>query len=120
MGPSPLSACQTTKKPENMLYSEFINRVGRVCSVEEYRTKVKPEYYNFPGNKDEFCLQFLGRELQRATDEYMESRNYLEQVVLVANDEEQIEVWTEDTKMWDEIWNDLMDHREALIKRMRN
>ena len=102
-----------------MLYSEFIDRVGRVRTVEDYRTKVEPEYYNFPGNKDEFCLQFIGRELHRVNDEYMESREYLEKA-LVANDEEQIVVWTQNTKMWDEIWHDLMEHRQALIKRMYN
>lgn len=102
-----------------MLYSEFIDRVGKVRTVEDYHTKVEPEYYNFPGNKDEFCLQFIGRELHRVNDEYMDSRKYLEQA-LVANDEEQIEVWTENTKMWDEMWHDLMDHRQALIKRMYN
>lgn len=102
-----------------MLYSEFIDRVGRVRTVEDYHTKVEPEYYNFPGNKDEFCLQFIGRELHRVNDEYMECRKYLEQA-LVANDDEQIEVWTENTKMWDEIWHNLMEHRQALIKRMYN
>lgn len=100
-----------------MLYSEFIDRVGKVCTVEDYHTKVEPEYYNFPGNKDEFCLQFIGRELRRVIDEYMVSRKYLEQA-FVANDYEQIEVWAENTKMWDEIWCDLMEHHQALITRM--
>lgn len=102
-----------------MLYSEFIDRVGGICTVKDYHTKVEPEYYNFPGNKDEFCLQFIGRELHRVTYEYMESRKYLDQA-LVANDKEQIEVWTEKTKMWDEMWHELIKRRQALIKRMYN
>lgn len=102
-----------------MLYSEFIERVGNVCTVEYYHAKVEPEYYNFPGNKDEFCLQFIGRELHRVNDEYMERRKYLEQA-LVANDAEAIEVWTENTKMWDEMWHDLMKRRHVLIQRIYN
>lgn len=99
-----------------MLYSEFVDRVGKVCTVEEYHSIVEPEYYNFPGNKDEFCLKFIERELHRTNDEYLESRKYLEQA-LVAHNDEQIEVWLANTKMWDEIWHDLMSHREALCYR---
>lgn len=102
-----------------MLYSEFIDRVGNVCTVEDYHAKVEPEYYDFPGDKDEFCLKFIGRELHRVNDEYMESRKYLERA-LVANDEEQTEVWKESVKTWDEIWHELMDRRHALLKRMYN
>ena len=100
-----------------MLYSEFIDRVGLVCTIDDYHAKVEPEYYNFPGNKDEFCLQFIERELHRVNDEYMDSRECLEQT-LVANDEEQIEVRTENTKMWDKIWHGLMERRQALVKRI--
>lgn len=102
-----------------MLISEFIERTGYTPSEKFYHNVIEEAYYNFPGNKDEFCLQFIGRELHRVNDEYMECRKYLEQA-LVANDDEQIEVWTENTKMWDEIWHNLMEHRQALIKRMYN
>lgn len=100
-----------------MLYSEFIDRVGRVRTVEQYHKEVEPLYYNFDGDKNRFCLKFIGQELHRVNDKYLESREYLEKA-LVANDETQIEVWKENTKMWDEIWHDLMEHRQALIKRI--
>lgn len=102
-----------------MLYSEFIDRVGRVRTVEQYHKEVEPEYYDFPGNKDEFCLKFIGSEMYRVNNEYYESLKYLKQAVL-AKDEAQIEFWAESVKMWNEIWNELNEHRQALIKRMND
>lgn len=102
-----------------MLYSEFIERVGRVRTAEEYHSQVEPEYYNFSGNKDEFCLKFIGAELHRVNDEYLESRNYLEKA-LVKGDEGEIDLWVASVKMWDEDWHELMERRQALINRMYN
>lgn len=102
-----------------MLYSEFIDRVGEARTVEDYHAKVESEYYDFPGNKDEFCLQFIDRELHRVNDVYMKYRKYLEEA-LIANDEEQIEAFTGSLKIWDEVWHELMKRRQALIKLMYN
>lgn len=98
-----------------MLYSEFIERVGRVRTEEEYHTKVEPEYYDFPGNKNEFCLQFIGRELHRVNDKYVHRRQCLERA-LNSGDKEGIEIWTQSVKLLDEMFNDLLEYRAALIK----
>lgn len=118
-GSEPPKRLPNNQKSENMLYSEFIDRVGRVRTVEDYHTKVEPEYYNFPGNKDEFCLQFIGRELHRVNDEYMDKRERLEKA-LNEGDDVWIAALTEIVKLYDKNWHILMEHRQALIKRMYN
>lgn len=104
-------------KPENMLYSEFIERVGRVRTAEEYHAQVEPEYYDFPGNKDEFCLKFIVDEINHANDEFWKSRDYLEKA-FVKGDKDEIDMWTDSYKMWAEIWRELMERHQALVKRM--
>ncbi len=100
-----------------MLYSEFVDRVGRAYTEEEYHKEIEPEYYAFDGNKDEFCLKIIGRELVRANDKCMESCRYLKQAA-DEKDEAQAEVLRENADMWIAIWNDLRRHQIALIKRM--
>jgi len=41
-----------------MLYSEFYERTNKRISQEEYHY-VEDSYYEFDGNKDEFCKQWL-------------------------------------------------------------
>lgn len=41
-----------------MLKSEFIERTGWEPTNEEYE-KIEEEYYNYPGNKDDFCADFV-------------------------------------------------------------
>lgn len=41
-----------------MMMSEFIERTGYEPSYEEYHY-IEESYYEFPGNKDEFCKQWL-------------------------------------------------------------
>ena len=40
-----------------MMISEFIDRTGYEPSMEEYH-HIEESYYDFPGNKDEFCKQW--------------------------------------------------------------
>lgn len=40
-----------------MMMSEFIERTGYEPSYEEYHY-IEESYYEFPGNKDEFCKQW--------------------------------------------------------------
>ena len=40
-----------------MMMSEFIERTGYEPSYEEYHY-IEESYYDFPGNKDEFCKQW--------------------------------------------------------------
>lgn len=40
-----------------MLMSEFVERTGYQPSNEEY-AQIEESYYAFPGNKDEFCVQW--------------------------------------------------------------
>lgn len=41
-----------------MMMSEFIDRTGYTPTSEEY-AMIEESYYDFPGNKDEFCKQWL-------------------------------------------------------------
>lgn len=41
-----------------MMMSEFIERTGFEPTYEEY-DEIEEAYYNFSGNKDEFCKQFV-------------------------------------------------------------
>ena len=41
-----------------MMISEFIERTGFQPTYDEYR-KIEDAYYDFQGNKDEFCKQFV-------------------------------------------------------------
>lgn len=41
-----------------MMMSEFIDRTGYTPSMEEYGY-IEESYYDFPGNKDEFCKAWL-------------------------------------------------------------
>ena len=42
-----------------MLYSEFVERTGYALNADSYHKEVEPSYYNYPGNKDEFCRDWL-------------------------------------------------------------
>ena len=100
-----------------MLYSEFINCVGNVCSIEYYHARVEPKYKACPETKDEFCLKYIGSELHRVNDMYVDSQYHLE-AALLKRDEDGIVWWTERVKKLDAKWDDLMSRRAALIKRM--
>lgn len=41
-----------------MMMSEFIDRTGFEPTYEEYQ-EIEEAYYNFDGNKDEFCVKWL-------------------------------------------------------------
>lgn len=41
-----------------MLYSEFVDCTGCHVSAEEY-ARIEEQYYEFPGNKDEFCRAWV-------------------------------------------------------------
>ena len=47
-----------------MLQSEFFERTGVQVSVEEYAT-IEECYYNFPGDKDEFCAAWCKMNAKR-------------------------------------------------------
>lgn len=44
-----------------MMISEFIERTGFEPTYEEY-AEIEEAYYNFSGNKDEFCKQFVEQD----------------------------------------------------------
>ena len=48
----------TTRGTKKMMMSEFIERTGYEPDLEEYHY-IEESYYEFPGNKDEFCKQWL-------------------------------------------------------------
>lgn len=50
-----------------MLYSEFVDRTGYTLSEERYHKDVEPSYYDYPGNKDEFCRDWLVSQLALLT-----------------------------------------------------
>lgn len=51
-----------------MLYSEFQELTGTSYPVQHYHEKIEPEYYNYPGNKQEFCRDHLVRKLALLTE----------------------------------------------------
>lgn len=51
-----------------MLLQEFIVRTGYTPKSEEEYRKIEDEYYNFPGDKDEFCKAWKRKWLPRLTE----------------------------------------------------
>lgn len=51
-----------------MLYSEFQELTGTSYPVEYYHEKIEPKYYDYPGNKQEFCRDHLVRKMALLTE----------------------------------------------------
>lgn len=51
-----------------MLYSEFIDRTSAAINAEVYHESVEPRYYDYPGNKDEFCRDWLAKQMAIMTE----------------------------------------------------
>lgn len=51
-----------------MLYSEFTDRTGATIGAEIYHKLVEPHYYDYPGDKDEYCRDWLVRQMALMTE----------------------------------------------------
>lgn len=51
-----------------MLYSEFIERTAAAINAEVYHESVEPRYYDYPGDKDEFCRDWLVKQMAIMTE----------------------------------------------------
>lgn len=60
-----------------MLYSEFTDRTGATIGAEIYHKLVEPPYYDYPGDKDEYCRDWLVRQMALMTETLAEEA-YLE------------------------------------------
>lgn len=65
-----------------MLYSEFVERTGYAQNADSYHRNVEPSYYNYPGNKDEFCRDWLVETLAQKSENLREfQRKNMSQVM---------------------------------------
>lgn len=70
-----------------MLYSEFIERTGASVSAELYHKCVEPNYYDYPGDKDEFCRDWIAEHLVSVADSLRKFQKRRNEIVPGSQDE---------------------------------
>lgn len=81
-----------------MLYNEFIELTGATALPESlYHKSVEPRYYDYPGNKQEFCRDWLVRQLSLITETLVDCQNRSRKPEWTCGDQE---VWNASKRMF--------------------